>query len=67
MKTWTQLFRDPQEDQVNQKRLQEIGVALSELETLKKEAKVYQGSEKTVFFLAAQPSVKAGLKKEQNR
>ena len=120
VKTWSQLFRDPQEDQVNQKRLQvkselslymcsfhlgdwccfiwardcqERGkglpgtfvvctlcsfqcavysvqcVVCSCIEQLQWEvcSASFQGSEKTVFFLAAQPSVKAGLKKEQHR
>lgn len=66
MKNWVKLFRDPNESQLQQARLQELGVLLSELESVNKDVSVYQGSEKTVFFKVTQSSVKSGLKREQN-
>jgi len=67
MKNWEKSFEDPNNSIVNQKRLQEIGVLLSELESVNKKAAVFKGSEKTVFFKVTQSSVKSGLKREQNR
>jgi len=66
IKNWMKLFRDPNESQRQQTRLQELGVLLSELESVSKNVSVYQGSEKTVFFKVNQSSVKSALKREQN-
>jgi len=67
VKEWTKKFADPEQKKLDQKRLQEIAVLLSELEGVRMGGAVYQGSEKTVFFQASPGQVVRDLKKEQGR
>lgn len=67
VRDWSQLFGEQEREKENQKRLQEIGVLLSELESVKKESAIYQGTEQTVFFKVNPATARSGLKKEQKR
>lgn len=68
LKHWRELFADKEADTLkNRKRIQEIEVAQSELNNLKKGSQIYIGSEKTVFFQAELSEIKSTFKKEQNR
>ena len=65
--SWRKLFRAPDEEAQRQKRLQELAVLLSELESVGKGANVFKGLDKTVFFKTSQSAVRAEVKKEQNK
>jgi len=66
LKSWEKLFKKPDEDRDALKRIQEIEVLLSELESLKSGSNIYRGSGDSVLFLADLSSTKADLKKEKN-
>jgi len=68
LKRWKKAFADPVAESGQQtKIIQEIGVALSELESLTKYSRVYTGSVGTVFFKASLPETKSNLKREQDQ
>jgi len=66
--SWRKLFRAPDEEAQRQRRLQELAVLLSELESVKgKGANVFKGLDKTVFFKTSQSAVRAEVRKEQSK
>jgi len=66
---WEKLFSDDKEVEnlKNRKRLDEIKVAQSELDSLSKGSRIFTGESKTVFFQADLAETKSALKKEQSR
>jgi len=67
VKKWQKLFgSDDVADLEDQKRFKEVGVILSELESLKSTSRVYEGSLNSVCFKAKPSEVKSLLKKEQS-
>ena len=65
--SWKKQFQAPDEEAKRQKRLQELAVLLSELDSVGKGANVFKGSDKTVFFKTSQAAMKAEVKREQNK
>jgi len=66
LKSWEKIFKKTNEDQDSSRRIQEIDVLLSELESLKPGATIYRGSLNSVLFASDISSTKADLKKEKN-
>lgn len=68
IKRWKKAFNDPEAERGHQnKRIQEIDVALSELASITKGSQVFTGTLGTVFFKASLPETKSNLKKEHSR
>ena len=65
--SWKKLFRAPDEESKSQRRLQELAVLLSELDSVGTKANVFKGSDKTVFFKTSQSAVRAEVRKEQSK
>lgn len=66
MSNWRKLFQDQNEDLKFSKRIKEIDVVLSELSTLKKDARVYCSEINSVFYEARPNQIKADMKKEKS-
>jgi len=67
VKTWRKIFSDPElSERHDRKRMQELSVLLSELDSVKKGSKTYQGcdSRSSVVFLTDSLRTKSELKKE---
>jgi len=65
LKHWNQIFFATETDLDCHKRLKVIDVTLSELSSLKPNAKVYEGSPNSVLFATNLSSTKSQLKKEK--